>query len=721
MSAAMTEDTLVQRTTADYLHDELGWDSVFAYNEETFGPEGTLGRLSDKEVILTRYLREALVKLNPGLPDPAYRSAISRITDYSFTQSPLQINREKYDLLKNGVPVEYRNERGEVVKRRLRVFDFDRPEENYFLVVRELWIKGQLYRRRADIMGFVNGIPLLFMELKNVNKEIRAAYEQNLADYKDTVPHLLHHNAVIVLANGIDAKIGSLSSRYEHFHEWKRLEETAPGVVSMETLLKGICAKGAFMDMFENFILFDDSSGKTVKIVARNHQFLGVNRAVQAVRDRQERQDHPFRIVIVCAMWLTGFDVPCLATLYLDKPLKARTLMQAVARANRVYEGKNNGLIVDYCGILKNLRKALATFAGHQGGGIIDGGGPQPQVDPVKPEEELLADLAETVAMVRGFLTERDFRLEEIMENSGFARNKAIAEAKEAVNENDETRKRFEIIAREVFKKFKACITVQGVNDYRMQYDAVNIIYKSLLEDRDRADISAIIRELHYIVDATITTVTTPTVCEGGLFDISKIDFDRLRQEFERSSGKNSTVQYLKTAIDQRLARMIQQNPLRTDFHKHYQEIIAAYNSEKDRATIERTFEELMKFVTALDEEEHRAIREGLDEESLAMFDLLIKPELSKNEREQIKRVAKDLLETLKAEKLQIENWPEKEATRSAIRVTIRDFLYNEATGLPVSFYSDEEVETKTDLIYQNVFMQYRGYGAQVYKHSCFT
>jgi type I restriction enzyme R subunit len=224
MSAKMTEDTLVQQTTADYLHDELGWDSIFAYNEETFGPEGTLGRQSDKEVVLTRYLGEALLRLNPGLPGPAYRSAISRITDYSFTQSPLQINHEKYELLKNGVPVEYRNDRGEVVKRRLRVFDFDRPEENHFLVVRELWVKGQLYRRRTDIMGFVNGIPLLFIELKNVNKEIRAAYEQNLADYKDTVPHLFHHNAVIVLANGVDAKIGSLSSRYEHFHEWKRLE-----------------------------------------------------------------------------------------------------------------------------------------------------------------------------------------------------------------------------------------------------------------------------------------------------------------------------------------------------------------------------------------------------------------------------------------------------------------------------------------------------------------
>jgi type I restriction enzyme R subunit len=1070
----MTEDTLVQQTTADYLHDELGWDSIFAYNEETFGPEGTLGRQSDKEVVLTRYLGEALLKLNPGLPEPAYRSAITRITDYSFTQSPLQINHDKYELLKNGVPVEYRNDRGEVVKRRLRVFDFDRPEENHFLVVRELWVKGQLYRRRADIMGFVNGIPLLFMELKNVNKEIRAAYEQNLADYKDTVPHLFHHNAVIFLANGVDAKIGSLSSRYEHFHEWKRLEEAEPGVVEMETLLKGICAKGAFMDLFENFILFDDSSGKAVKIVARNHQFLGVNRAVQAVRERKERlgklgvfwhtqgsgksysmafftqkvhrkltgsftflictdrddldtqiyktfagcgladndadpcraasgehlaallrlnkpfvfsliqkfskdvnpeepystrgdiivisdeahrtqygrlalnlrnalpnasyigftgtplfkddeitrrvfgdyistydfqravddkatvplyydargeklrffdedgkqrlvatdtlnekiaakleeleiddidvaqrlekelkreyhiitagrrldqiaqdfvehystqwetgkamlvcidkitcvrmfkliewyweqrtkvlekgvskaadeqeeafcrrqvqwmketrmavvvseeqgevqkfrdwdleiephrrlikegfetadgkridvesafkdADHPFRIVIVCAMWLTGFDVPSLATLYLDKPLKAHTLMQAVARANRVYEGKNNGLIVDYCGILKNLRKALATFAGHQGGNIIDGGEPQPQVDPVKPEEELLEDLAEAVEMVRAFLVAREFRLEEIIESTGFARNRAIIDAKEAVNENDETRKRFEIMAREVFKKFRACITVQGVNDYRRDYDAVNIVYKSLQEDRDNADITAIIRELHYIVDETITTDNKPKVRDGGLFDISRIDFDRLRKEFERSPRKNTTVQCLKTAIDQRLERMIQQNPLRTDFQKHYQEIIDAYNSEKDRATIERTFEELMKFVATLEDEEQRAIREGLDEESLALFDLLVKPDLSRNDRERIKKVAKDLLGTLKAEKLRIENWPEKEATRSAVRVTIRDFLYDEATGLPVAFYSDEEVETKTDLVYQHVFLQYQG------------
>jgi type I restriction enzyme R subunit len=150
-------------------------------------------------------------------------------------------------------------------------------------------VRGDLYRRRADIVGFVNGLPLLFMELKNVSRDIRAAYEQNFLDYKDTVPHLFHHNAFVVLANGVDAKLGSLTSRFEHFHEWKRLAEDEPGVVAMETLLKGVCAKDNFLDLVENFILFDDSAGESRKILARNHQFLGVNRAVEAVRDRKNR------------------------------------------------------------------------------------------------------------------------------------------------------------------------------------------------------------------------------------------------------------------------------------------------------------------------------------------------------------------------------------------------------------------------------------------------
>ncbi len=1062
----MTEDTLVQQTATDYLHDKLGWDAVYAYNEETFGIYGTLGRKNDNEVVLTRYLKAALVKFNEGLPQQAYEDAVRQIVEYPATQSVLQINQDKYGLLKDGVLVQFRDENGDLIKRRLKVFDFEHPEENSFLAVRELWIKGTLYRRRADIMGFVNGIPLLFIELKNVHKDIRAAYEKNLSDYKDTVPHLFHQNAIIVLANGVNAKIGSLSSIYKHFHEWKRLDEAEPGVVDMETLLKGICDKRNFLDIFENFILFDDSTGKLMKILAQNQQFLGVNRAINSVREREARQgklgvfwhtqgagksysiafftrkihrklggnftflvctdrddldnqiyktfagcrlvdndkdpcraengerlrqmlgehkayvftliqkfnkkidsnnpyshrddlivitdeahrtrygllarnmrealpdasfigftgtplfkddeitrrifgdyistydfqravedgatvplyydargdklgistgdineriaekleqieiddidvsqrlerelkreyhlitsekrldqiardfvehystqwengkamlicidkitcvrmyyliqsywekriemlekalptaqdeqdeiyrrhqidwmketrkavvvseeqgevdkfrkwdidivphrqlikegfetedgkrididlafkkeDHPFRIVIVCAMWLTGFDVPSLSTLYLDKPLKAHTLMQAIARANRVNEGKNNGLIVDYCGILKNLRKALATFAGHKGG---EGAQPQPGVDPAKPDERLLEELAEAIAMVRDFLKTRNFRLEDIIEKTGFDRNKSIDDAKEAINENDETRKRFEIMAREVFMKFKACINNKNARDYRELQDAINIIYRSLQKDRDQADISAIIRELHAIVDKAIDISKNESQESGEPYDISKIDFDRLRKEFEHIPHKNTTVQNLKDAIEKRLDKMIQQNPLRTNFQEHYEQIVAEYNSEKDRATIEKTFEELMKFVNGLDYETRRVVREGLDEENLALFDLLVKPGLSKKDIDRIKKVAKDLLANLKAEKLLIDNWREKEATRDSIKSEIHDWLWQDTTGLPES-YTEEEISQKAEVVYAHMFRVYNTANPEIY------
>jgi len=1073
-TGAYTEDTLVQQTTAEYLEQHLGWDSVYAYNNEDFGPGSLLGRSSDREVVLTRYLREKLVELNPGLPAAAYDDAVRQIVATTATQSMAATNREKYDLVRDGVQVTFRNDEGERVRQRLRVFDFTEPEKNHFLCVREFWVRGDLYRRRADIVGFVNGLPLLFMELKNVHRDIRAAYEQNFKDYKDTVPHLFHHNAFVVLANGVDAKIGSLTSRFEHFHEWKRLAEGEPGVVDMETLLKGICEKKNFMDLFENFIVFDDPLGEPKKILARNHQFLGVNRAIEAVKDRKNRQgklgvfwhtqgagksysmvfftrkihrklggnytflvltdrddldtqiyktfarcgvvdndrdpcraasgdhlgrllaehkshvfsliqkfnqevepeqpysprddiivitdeahrtqygtlalnmrnalpnasyigftgtplmkddeitrrvfgdyvstydfqravddratvplyydargdklgvavgdlneriagvledleiteidveqrleqelkrdyhiitadrrldqvardfvkhystawetgkamlvcidkvtcvrmhalistywerriadleseirettgeqeeiylrrqiewmretrmavviseeqgevdkfrrwnlditphrrlikdgidlpefmrkqpqfrnmqkmalddafkekEHPFRIAIVCAMWLTGFDVPSLSTLYLDKPLKAHTLMQAIARANRVNEGKNNGLIVDYCGILKNLRKALATFAGT---------GEGREIEPARPDVELLADLAEAIALVRTFLAERGAPLENTISWTGFARNAAILAAKEAVNENDETRKRFEIMCRTVFKKFKACINVEGINAHRSDHDAIAIVYRSLQQDRDRADITEILRRLQGVVDEAIEIRSDGITEETAPYDISKIDFGRLRQEFERCPAKRTIVQDLRQAIDKRLLRLLQQNPLRTDFQRHYEEIVTGYNQEKDRVTIEKTFEALIQLMNQMGEEESRAVREGLDEESLAIFDLLTRPDLSPGDIQRIKSVSVELLKTLKAEKLRIDHWRDKEASRDAVRLAIRDFLWSDATGLPVDHYTEDDVEARADDVYRHVYRAYPTLPSPFYEES---
>lgn len=1079
MANEYSEDLLVQETTANYLKNELQWDESIHAEHETLGKEGTLGRSHQREVVLTRYLGEKLIEFNPGLPNEVYLDAI-RILSEESGSTMLQTNRDKYALHKKGVEVAYRDDKGERVTKHLRLFDFKEPANNHFLVVREFWIKGDFQSRRADIVGFVNGIPLLFMELKNIDKDLRAAFEQNLIPYKADVPHLFHHNAFIVLGNGDKAKIGSLSSKYEYFNEWKRLHEEEPGVVDMETLLKGTCSKAHLMDIFENFIVFDESSGNLAKILARNHQYLGVNRALESVKQRHEREgklgvfwhtqgsgksysivffaqkihrklggnfsfliltdrddldtqiyktfagcdlvdhdkdpcradsgsnlkallgqhksyvfsliqkfnkdvkpeepyshrddiivitdeahrtqygtlslnmrnalpnasfigftgtplfsddeitrkvfgdyistydfqravddnatlplyydsrgellvfkdkdgnehsvadpkginekiaekleeyetddvdvqqklerelkrdyhiitsgsrlnqiaedfvehyangwesgkamfvcidkitcvrmhklidfywdekvkqlekqihkardeqdevwrlrqiewmketeiavvvseeqgelakfqkwdlditphrqlmkqgflqedgkrldmesafkksDHPFRVAIVCAMWLTGFDVPTLSTLYLDKPLKAHTLMQAIARANRVAEGKNNGLIVDYCGILKNLRKALATFAGRgdkgKEGDTIH--------DPGKPKEELLKELKEAIALTRQFLQKQGFELDALLNSSSFAQIGAIVAAKDAVNENDKSRKGFEILARNVFKKFKACINVPGVNTFRKERDAINIIYKRLQNDKEQADITHIIRALHGIVDDAVDvarSVREPGV-ERGVFDISKIDFDLLRKEFAKSKGKRTTVQNMKESIEKKLDVMMRQNPLRTDFREYYEKVIEEYNNEKDRVTIEKTFEDLMKFYEDLTEEEQRAKRSGMDEEIQAVFDLLKKgKELDRQEIQLIKHVAQELLDTLKSRPLKVANWKYKESTRDAVRQHIYDFLYDEKTGLPVDDYTDADIGMKTHDVYRHVWRVYPTLPSPVY------
>ncbi|MFN2358706.1 MAG: type I restriction enzyme endonuclease domain-containing protein, partial [Desulfotignum sp.] len=423
-----------------------------------------------------------------------------------------------------------------------------------------------------------------------------------------------------------------------------------------------------------------------------------------ALEDAFKNATHPFRVAIVCAMWLTGFDVPCLSTLYLDKPLKAHTLMQAIARANRISEDKNNGMIVDYCGILKNLRKALATFAGAADGGRDTGG---VDTNPARPDRDLLEDLAESIALVRSFLTENGASLDKIVSHTGFQRNAAILAAKEAANDTDETRKRFEVMCRMVFTRFKACLPVEGVARYRSDYDAINIVYKSLQQDRAQADITGIIRQLHQVVDEAIEIREAGVDEHRAPYDISNIDFDRLRQEFVRSPAKRTTVQNLKTVIEKHLQRMLQQNPSRMDFQRRYEEMVAAYNREKDRVTIEETFDELMQIHKEMGEEKNRAVREGLDEESLALFDLLRKPELTPGEFRRIKAVAVDLLKTIKIRISRIDHWITREATRDAVRLTIQDFLWEETTGLPVEHYTDHDVKIRTEEIFRHVYRVY--------------
>ena len=290
MSYDYSENILVQESAGNLLRDELGWDVRFAYNTEILGINGTFGRKNYKEILLTRYFREALKKLNPWINESQITEAQKLLENRLSTSSLLQVNEEKYFLLRDGIPVTVKKSNGKTEIKKAIVFDFSEPDnqdKNYFLAIKELKIHGDLYRRRTDIVGFVNGIPLLFVELKKNTVDVQNAYDDNYTDYQDTIPHLFYYNAFLILSNGTEAKVGTLGSKYEFFHEWKRLAEEDQGSVALETMLRGICKKENFLDLFENFILYDHSGGHTAKILARNHQYLGVNEAMKAYAARK--------------------------------------------------------------------------------------------------------------------------------------------------------------------------------------------------------------------------------------------------------------------------------------------------------------------------------------------------------------------------------------------------------------------------------------------------
>ncbi|WP_292404571.1 type I restriction endonuclease, partial [Mesorhizobium sp.] len=290
-----SEDRLVQATFAAHLKEKLGWESVYAYNDETFGPGGLLGRASTSDAVLARDLRAALQRLNPDLPSAAIDEALRALTVHDFSRSMVQHNQDFARLIRNGVPVSWRDATGHRRDARARVIDFDNaPGSNRFLAVRELKLTGLRtpnYNRRADLVCFVNGVPLVFIELKAVYKNIRAGFDGNLRDYVDenVIAHAFHHNAFLIVSNGHRARYGSITSEWDHFAEWKRLDEGDKGDVEAEILLNGMLAHDRLLDVVENFILFDESkAGKTRKIVARNHQVLGVNRAVASVAYQEE-------------------------------------------------------------------------------------------------------------------------------------------------------------------------------------------------------------------------------------------------------------------------------------------------------------------------------------------------------------------------------------------------------------------------------------------------
>lgn len=1113
-----SEDRLVQATFAEHLEKVLGWESVYAWNDEAFGSGGTLGRADTKEIVLVRDLRAALERLNAGLPPSAIDDALRALTVNDVSRSMLQHNRDFYRMLRGGVPVHYRDASGHQKSAHVRVIDFDNNRgSNRFLAVRELKLTGirtPNYNRRADLVCFVNGLPLVFIELKAVYKNIRAGFDGNLRDYMDenVIAHAFHHNAFVIVSNGDHARYGSITSEWEHFNDWKRLEENDQGSLDAEVLLNGMLTHARLLDLVENFILYDESKpGATRKVIARNHQVLGVNRAVASVVRQEElkreipvdkrllhrivelpieraepkarrknskeiaplppspfipegpvkiverahpdlgrlgvfwhtqgsgksysmaffaekvrrklpgnftfllmtdrndldsqiyktfvgcgvaddqtpratsgtdlekvlkenhryvfslihkfnqdvkpadpyserddiivisdeahrtqagrlarnmhialpnaafigftgtplfKQDqltkrifgdyvsrydfkrseedgatvklvyanrgeklgvscrdlndtivdkieeaeldtdqqalldkllgkdyevitaderlekiaadfvdhcakrwesgkslfvcidkitcarmyqfitprwkakteavraaaqkaiaegqndeaerltaqadwldktiveiiiseaqnevadfkkwnfdiiphralikqgfevdgkrvdvetafkdpeHPFRVAIVCAMWLTGFDVESLSTLYIDKPMKAHTLMQAIARANRVYPGKDFGLIVDYNGMLKSLREALAQYAL---GDADSGAG-----DVLVPIEQRVQALIEAIEATEAHLKSLKFDPVSLIGATGFAKIKGFKDAANAVYTSDAAKRRFEILARQVFIRFRALVTEPSAYTYGERHDNIEAIYKKLTERRDTADVTELLKELHRIVNEAIRTQEPgEDQAEGLTFDLSEIDLEKLRNEFAKKvRRKASAIQDIRTIVEQKIAEMLARNPTRMDYQLKYEQIISEYNQEKDRTTIEETFRKLVELVNSLDEEQERATREGLGEEELALFDILLqekKGAIDKAARERVKQASRDLFAAVKERLAELDRFWEKEQTKGEIETLILDHVYN---SLPTPPFTDDDKNLVAANVYSHVWQQ---------------
>lgn len=1049
MAASYGELMLVEQPAIELL-ESLGWTHANLY-AETFGQHGTEGRESEHQVILARRLRVALEKLNPGLPTEAYAQAIEQLARDRSKQLAVNASREVYDLIKDGVKVTVPDEHGGQATETLRVIDWTTTDNNDFFVTSQMWVAGDMYRRRCDLLAFVNGLPLVFIELKKPTVPLKGAFNDNLRDYRgQSIPQLFHPNAFILLSNGSDTKVGTLTSEWEHFFDWKRVDDEAEaGKVSLERALGGLLAPEKLLDYVENFTLFEAGRGGLIKKTAKNHQLLGVNRAIARlvdlrgsnenerkrlgvfwhtqgsgkslsmvfftqkvlrklkgnwsfviVTDREELDDQisktfkatgataredvratsgehlkellrgneryiftliqkfrnepgkaypqlsdrsdvivitdeahrsqydifalnmrnalpnagflgftgtplikgddertrevfgeyvsvydfarsiedgatvplyyenripevqltnndlnrdletlleaaeldedqekklerefgreyhvitrkerleaiardvvahftgrgyrgkammvcidkatavrmydnvqaawkaeivrlkaelvqakgddrevliarinlmqavdmavvvsqgqnevedlkkkglditphrqrmlkenldekfkdpddPLRLVFVCAMWITGFDVPTCSTIYLDKPMRAHTLMQTIARANRVASGKESGLIVDYVGIFRALQNALAIYAkpGERGG------------EPILDKSALVAALQAALEGARTFAAARGFSLEAIAQAQGFERIGRIDEAVEAILGTEADKKRYLQIASRVSRLFKAILPDPMANEMAPLSVLVAYIAARIRAQTDPPDISAVLGDVEDLLNDSIATEgyhIGPVSKPEALVNLSEIDFAALQEKFAQGK-KRTEAEKLRRLIEGKLAEMLKLNSSRVDLAEKFQKLIDAYNAGSQN--IEALFAELLKFARDLTAEEQRSVAEGLTEEELALFDILTKPEpkLTKAEEVEAKKVCRELLDSLKREKL-ILDWREKQQARAgvmqAIKLTFR--------RLPPSFTRDvrDEKQART---YAHVYDHYFGAGHSAY------
>lgn len=1046
MAGGLTEDALVERPALRLLRD-LGWRVATGFGE-TLGSAGTLGRDSQAEVILVHRLRDALRSINPGVPDAAIETAIERLTANRSAMDRVRANREVYRLLRDGTKVETEiNGNRETVT--IRYVHWDRADANDWLAVSQLWVTGEMYKRRADVALFVNGVPLVFIELKVSHKNVRHAYEENLRDYRDTIGNIFWFNAFVILSNGSDTKVGSTYAPWDHFAEWKKINsEGEVGVVSLETALRGTCDRYRLLDLVENFVTYSERPGGLVKAVAKNHQYLGVNNAIEAlhmaraekssqlgvfwhtqgsgkslsnlwftqkvlrkipgnwtfveVTDRKElddqiyeefvdsgvlttgenvhaedsahlrallghdhryvftlihkfippakgakmpvlserddiivitdeahrsqydqlawnmrqalpnasflgftgtpliageealtrqvfgryvsvynfrdsiedgatvplyyenripelqltnedfdteleellddaaldeaqekavarqfsRQYHlitraerleeiadnvvrhfvgrgfrgkamyvaidkatavrmydlvrkkwatylteleaqltttpklerppleatiefmrttdmavvvspaqnevadmaergldiaphrrrmngedldskfkdpndPFRLVFVCAMWLTGFDAPSCSTVYLDKPMRNHTLMQTIARANRVFPDKDSGLIVDYVGVFRNLEAALAIYgASREGEGNT----------PIQPKDKLAVDFTEALEAVAEFLEANDIDLADLEAAKGFEFIALQKSAVEALLVDDTTRRRYVSLAGLARAGFKALLPDPAAQVMTHRVAVIRSLAAKLESASEVPDISGVMDSVGRLLDRSVGAeeyIIRAGGDAGLLVDLNQLDFEQLAARF--AGNKRTAAKQIKQNLEKRLDAALRKNPTRIDLAERFRRLIDEYNAGTHN--LEEFLRRLKAINDELTEDEQRTVREDLTEAELAIYDLLTKPEpeLTKPEQIKVKAAAKQLL-ALVTEKLVLD-WRKRQHTRAAVQVAVGKLLDDE---LP-EVYRRELFDDKVARVYEHIYASYFDNGESVY------
>jgi len=430
--------------------------------------------------------------------------------------------------------------------------------------------------------------------------------------------------------------------------------------------------------------------------------------------------DDPFRLVFVCAMWLTGFDAPSVSTIYLDKPMKNHSLMQTIARANRVFGEKNNGLIVDYVGVFRDLQKALSIYGSSSGGGV------KPGECPIQKKEELVTALKEAIAKATTFCAERGVSLDSILKSEGFQRVAflddatthlvdiqvvtAVDDSVEKIILNDDLKKKYLSLVALVVRLYKAILPDQKANEFAPIKTCLAVLADKIRSLTEETDIDDLMDKVDKLLDESIATVGYVIhESEGSyLVDLGQIDFEALKAQFA-AGRKHTEAEKLKGFVSKKVTRMVQLNKSRTDLLEKFKKLIEEYNSGLN---VDLFFTKLMSFAKELNEEEKRGVSEQLTEEELAIFDILMKPdlEITTKDRKEVKAVARKLLQTLKQAKLVLD-WRKKLQTRADVYSTVKTVL----DELP-RIFTPELYETKCDCIYQHVYDCYQGEGESIYQ-----